>query len=93
MKNLVCIALASVSLMVMLTSCIVSSRHGGVGLLLPPPLPLIIDLGPDRHYHNDGYDYYYQGDRWQYSRGRDSRRSDLPQSHWPREIRRHGDWR
>jgi hypothetical protein len=85
--------LTSLSAVLMLSACIVPSRHGGVDVYLPPPLPVIVDLGPDRHYRHEGYDYYYQGDRWQYSRDSDGYRSDLPQSHWPREIRRRGDWR
>ena len=60
---------------------------------LPPPLPAIVELGPDRHYRQGGYDYYYHGDRWQYSRDRSDSWSDLPRSHWPNEIRRRGDWR
>jgi len=60
---------------------------------LPPPLPSIVELGPDRHYRQGGYNYYYHGDRWQYSRDGSDYRSDLPRSHWPNEIRRRGDWR
>jgi len=61
--------------------------------VLPPPLPSIVELGPDRHYQQGGYNYYYLGDRWQYSRDRSDSWSDLPKSHWPNEIRRRGDWR
>lgn len=60
---------------------------------LPPPLPSIVELGPDRRYQQGGYNYYYDGDRWQYSIDRSDFRSDLPESHWPNEIRRRGDWR
>lgn len=58
---------------------------------LPPPLPAIVELGPDRCYQQGGYNYYYNGERWQYSRDHYSPRSDLPRSHWPNEIRRRGD--
>ena len=93
MKSLSRLVLISLFVVFMLTACIVPSRHGGVDVLLPPPLPMVIDLGPDRYYHQNGYNYYYQGDRWQYSKDRDGSRSDLPRSHWPREIRQRGDRR
>ena len=93
MKSLSRMVLVSLFTLSMLTACIVPSRHGGVEVLLPPPLPIIVDLGPDRHYQQDGYHYYYEGDRWQYSRDRDSSRLELPKSHWPTEIRHRGDWR
>lgn len=60
---------------------------------LPPSLPSIVELGPDRYYQQGGYIYYYYGDRWQYARDHYSPRSELPRSHWPNEIRRRGDWR
>jgi len=60
---------------------------------LPPPLPSIVELGPDHIYQQGGYNYYYRGDRWQYSRDGSDSRSDLPRSHWPNEIRSRGDWR
>lgn len=60
---------------------------------LPPALPYTVELGPDRQYRQSGYDYYYHGERWQYSRDRGESWSDLPRSHWPNEIRRRGDWR
>jgi len=59
---------------------------------LPPPLPAIVELGPDRFFQQGGYNYYYYGDSWQYSRDQYSPRSNLPRSHWPNEIRRSGDW-
>ncbi|MDA8415067.1 MAG: hypothetical protein M0023_14915 [Desulfobacteraceae bacterium] len=93
MNSLSRMLITSLFALSLLSACIVQSRHGGVGVLVPPPLPVIVELGPDRHYHHDGYDYYYVGDRWQYSRDRGAERYDLPRSHWPREIRRRGDWR
>ena len=93
MKNLSRMVLTSIFVVSLLTACIVPSRHGGVDVLLPPPLPVIVDLGPDRYFYQNDYHYYYEGDRWQYSRERGGPRSDLPRSHWPNEIRRRGDWR
>lgn len=93
MKRLSRMILSSLFMVSMLTACLVPSRHGGFDVLLPPPLPVIVELGPDRYYQHGGYNYYYQGDRWRYSRDRSGSWSDLPRSHWPREIRRKGDWR
>lgn len=93
MKSLSYMVFTLLFAMSILTACIVPSGRGGFDVLLPPPLPVILDLGPDRYYYQDGYHYYYQGDRWQYSRERNGSRSDLPRSHWPNEIRQRGDWR
>ena len=92
MKSLSRMVLVSIFAVSMLTACIVSPR-GGVGLLLPPPLPFVVDIGPDRYYQHEGYHYYYEGDRWLYSSARGGARLELPRSHYPREIRHRGDWR
>jgi hypothetical protein len=92
MKCLSRMVFALIFAMSILTACVVSPR-GDVGLLLPPPLPFVVDIGPDRYYQHGGYHYYYEGDRWFYSRERGGARSELPRSHWPKEIRHRGDWR
>lgn len=89
MKRLSYLVLVSLFSMSMLTACVVSSR-GGVGVLLPPPLPVIVELGPEPYYSYQGYQYYYNDNRWLYSRDRRGQWTDLPRSHWPREIRRGG---
>ena len=89
MKSLSRMVLASLFVGSMLTACIVSPR-GDVGLLLPPPLPVIVDIGPEPYYSHQGYIYYYNDNRWQYSRDRRGPWTDLPRSHWPKEIRRSG---
>lgn len=90
MKRLSYMLLVSIFSMTMLSSCIVSSGRGGVGVLLPPPLPVIVELGAEPYYSYQGYQYYYNDNRWQYSRDRRGQWSDLPRSHWPKEIRRGG---
>jgi hypothetical protein len=89
LSRMVLVSLFAVS---MITACVISPR-GDVGLLLPPPLPFIVDIGPDRYYQHEGYHYYYEGDRWLYSRDRGGARVELPRSYYPREIRHRGDWR
>jgi hypothetical protein len=89
MKSLSRMVLVSIFAVSMLTSCIVSPR-GEVGLLFPPPLPFIVELGPEPYYSHQGYQYYYNDNRWQYSRDRGGPWTELPRSHWPQEIRRGG---
>ncbi len=87
MKNSLRMGIASLFMTTTLTACIVPTGHGDYDVILPPPLPVVIDLGPDRYYQRDGYYYFYEGDRWQYSRDRNGYRYDLPRSHWPHETR------
>ena len=89
MKRLSRMLLVSLFAASMLTACIVPSGRGGV-VLLPPPLPVIVDLGPEPYYVHQGYFYYYNDNRWQYSRDRSGPWTELPRSHWPKEIRRGG---
>jgi hypothetical protein len=72
-----------------LSACVVVPRQGG-GLQIIPILPAIVELDTNNYYAHDGYHYFYTNDRWYYSTMRNGPRSELPRSHWPREIRRHG---
>jgi hypothetical protein len=70
-----------------LTSCVVSPAPPGYGGVAVSPLPAIVELGADPYYYQNGYYYYYQDDNWRYSRSRSGPWTDLPRSHWPKEIR------
>jgi hypothetical protein len=75
----------------LLTACIVAPADRGYGgVVVAPALPLIVEIGPEPYYFHDGFHYYYHGDRWSYSRSRSGPWSDLPRSHYPKEIRRRG---
>lgn len=72
------------------TSCVVSPGPGGYGIDVAPPLPTVIELGVEPYYFHSGYHYYYQDNRWLYSRERNGTRMELPRSHWPNEVRYKG---
>lgn len=70
----------------LLTACVVTPAHQG-RLVVAPALPLIVEIGADPYYYQSGYYYHYNNDRWSYSNARSGPWSDLPRSHYPREIR------
>ncbi|CAD5365960.1 conserved exported hypothetical protein [Rubrivivax sp. A210] len=76
----------------LLSACVVvPDRHGpgatiGIGIAVPA-LPLVVELGSDPYYHQGGYTYFYDRDRWRYGQSRNGPWVDLPRSHYPREIR------
>lgn len=71
----------------LLTACVVAPAHHGSGLVVAPALPLIVELGPEPYYYQSGFYYYYSNDRWSYSNSRSGPWTDLPRSHYPKEIR------
>jgi hypothetical protein len=56
-----------------------------------PPLPAVVELGDEPYYYHDGYHYYYHDNGWEYSRDRRGPWRELPKSHYPREMRYHGN--
>src|SRR5512141_1830726 len=87
MKSALSLLLVAMFAAFMLTACVISPGPGGYGVEVAPPLPEIVVLGSEPYYYQSGYHYFYQNDRWQYSRERNGPRMDLPRSHWPREVR------
>ena len=84
MKSLVLVSLFAV---LTLTSCVVSPGPPGYGGVVVSPLPAIVELDADPYYYQNGYYYFYQNDSWRYSRSRSGPWTDLPRSHWPKEVR------
>lgn len=90
-KTLLALPLAAL----LLGGCVVGpGRHGagvgvGVGISVPA-LPLVVELGSDPYYQQGGYVYFYDNDRWRYSRSRSGPWTDLPRSHYPKETRHRG---
>jgi len=74
----------------MLSGCVVAPAPPGYGGDVAPPLPAVIELGIDPYYSYGGFYYFYDHDRWHYSRHRGGPWTELPRSHWPKEIRRRG---
>lgn len=90
MKGLPSMVLVALFAAFMLTACIVSPGPGGYGVEVAPPLPPVVVLDVEPYYYQGGYYYYYQSDRWHYSRARSGPWTELPRSHWPKEIRHRG---
>jgi hypothetical protein len=87
MKSLILVALFAACT---LAACVVSSGPPGYGEVTVSPLPAVIDLGTDPYYYQNGYYYYYQNNNWRYSNSRSGPWTDLPRSHWPKEVRHRG---
>lgn len=78
----------SLSTVLLLSACIVAPpRHPGSELRIAPALPLVVELGAEPYYYQNGYYYFYANDRWGYSTTRNGPWSDLPRDRYPREIR------
>jgi hypothetical protein len=84
MKNLV---LFSLFVLFILTACLVSPGPSNYGGVTVSPLPAIVVLGADPYYYQNGYYYYYNNNNWRYSQSRSGPWTNLPRSHWPKEIR------
>ena len=74
----------------MLTACLVSPGPGGYGVMVAPPLPVVVEFDVEPYYYQSGYHYFYQNNNWQYSRDRNGPRMELPRDRWPKEIRYKG---
>jgi hypothetical protein len=92
MKRLPDMVFVALFVAFILTACVVAPGPPGygVGVEIAPPLPAVIELGEDPYYYQSGYYYFYNHDRWQYSRARGGPWRELPRSHWPREVRGRG---
>ena len=87
MRNLVLVLLLAAFT---LTACVVSPGPPGYGGVTVSPLPPIVVLGTDPYYYQDGFYYYYHNNDWRYSRSRSGPWTELPRSHWPKEVRHRG---
>jgi hypothetical protein len=87
MKSLVLVALFAAFT---LTACLVSPGPPGYGGAVVSPLPAIVELDADAYYYQNGYYYFYQNNNWRYSKSRGGPWTELPRSHWPKEIRHRG---
>jgi hypothetical protein len=90
MKNLPRLVLIAFFVASTLTACVLSPGPGGYGVEVAPALPAVVVLDAGPYYYQSGYYYYYQGNRWQYSRARNGPWTELPRSHWPKEVRHGG---
>ena len=87
MKSLPILVVVMIFAALMLTSCLLTPGPGGYGVEVAPPLPAIVELDAEPYYYQNGYHYFYQNDRWHYSKSRTGPMMELPRSHWPKEVR------
>lgn len=90
MKSLLGMVLVAVFATFMLSACVVTPGPGGIGVEVAPPLPPIVELGVEPYYYQSGYHYRYQNNNWHYSKSRSGPWTELPRTHWPKEIRHQG---
>lgn len=82
------VSLVMLLVMLMLAACIIPNGRGGL-MVVPPPLPPIVEIGPDPFYYQEGYHYQYRdNDRsWYYSHDRSGPWEPLPRDRYPKETR------
>ncbi len=72
------------------TGCLVTAGPRGASIGIAPPLPAVVEL-EDPYYVQGDFYYYYDNDRWYYSRSQGGPWIDLPRDRYPREVRRKGE--
>lgn len=71
----------------LLSACIVVPAEHGSGMVVVPPLPVIVELDVEPYYYQRGYYYFYDNNHWRYSNSRSGPWTDLPRGHYPKETR------
>lgn len=81
--------IAAVIVALTLSACVIAPGPYDRGVVVAPPLPVIVELGPELYFyqHRYHYQYEYRNDRWRYATSRSGPWMDLPRSHYPREVR------
>ena len=72
---------------VMLAGCLIVPGYQGRGVVLVPALPVVVELGPEPYYVQDGYYYYYQNNAWYYAHSRGGPWVVLPRDRYPKEVK------
>ena len=63
---------------------------GPGGVVIAPVLPSVVVLDADPYYFYGNFQYFFDNDRWYYSRSRRGPWTELPWDHYPRETRYRG---
>jgi hypothetical protein len=88
MKTIMSMVVTALFASFMFTGCVIAPGQPDYrGVEIAPPLPAIVELDAEPYYYQGGYHYFYQNDRWRYSKERNGPWTELPRSHWPKEIR------
>jgi|SRR5271157_888626 hypothetical protein len=89
MKKTMLVALISAFLAAGCAVGFVGSHRGG-SMVIVPALPETVEVDADQYYYQNGYYYRYQGNVWVYSQSRQGPWSDLPRTHYPKQVRSKG---
>ena len=84
-KKLILAALA----LPLLTACVIDPHYRYSEVVIEPGLPRIVEIGPSPYYRYGGNVYYYDNDRWSYSRSHAGPWIALPRHRYPHEVHRH----
>jgi hypothetical protein len=74
----------------LLTACVVvpaGRGHHSDGVMIAPVLPSIVVMEQEPYYYHQGYHYHYTNDRWYYSKSKKGPWTDLPRSHFAKEVK------
>lgn len=71
----------------LLNACVLAPAERAPRMVVAPALPLIVELGVEPFYYQQGFHYYYDNSRWRYSNSRSGPWTDLPRRHYPKETR------
>lgn len=74
----------------LLSACVVAPAGHSQAVVVAPALPVIVELGVEPYYYQNGYHYHYESNRWRYSNSRSGPWTDLPRGHYPKETRFRG---
>lgn len=89
MKKTLIVALVSAFLAAGCAVGFVGGHRGG-SMVIVPALPETVEVDADQYYYQNGYYYRYQGNVWVYSQSKQGPWSDLPRTHYPKEVRTKG---
>ncbi len=88
MKRILIATIVLVSMLTAGTATSMSRRPPSVGVRVSIPLlPPVVVLEDEPYYVQDGYYYHYNDNRWFYSRSKQGPWTDLPRSHYPKEVK------
>jgi hypothetical protein len=93
MKKIVIATVLMVSMLSANTAMSMGRRGEGpsVGVVVSiPALPSVVILGDEPYYNHSDYQYFYDNNRWYYSRSRQGPWVELPRDRYPKEIRYKG---
>ena len=88
MKKILISTIVMVFLLMACTVMAMGRRGSGVDVVVTiPVLPSIVVMEQEPYYYHQGYHYHYTNDRWYYSNSKSGPWTDLPRSHYAKEVK------